>query len=100
MSLPRRVLAGKTYLLTRRCLGRRFLLRADPELNHLFAYCLALSAERHGVEVQALCVMSNHYHLVVTDVRGVLRNEGLVFARDWRDVPVVPEDDSLVFRDF
>lgn len=72
MSLPRCVLAGTTYLLTRRCLSRRFLLRPDPELNKLFTYCLALSAKRHGVEVHALCVMSNHYHLVVTDVRGVL----------------------------
>ena len=28
---------------------------------------LALASERYGVQVHAYCVMSNHYHLVVTD---------------------------------
>jgi len=72
MSLPRRVLPNQTYLVTRRCLGRRFLLRPDDALNNAFVYCLALAAAKHGVEVHALCVMSNHYHLVLTDVHGVL----------------------------
>jgi REP element-mobilizing transposase RayT len=72
MTLPRRVLQGTTYLVTRRCLGRRFLLRPDAAFNNLFVYCLALAAEKHGIEVHAHCVMSNHYHLVMTDVRGVL----------------------------
>jgi len=66
------VLPGTTYLLTRRCLGRRFLLRPDPVLNNLFVYCLGLAAEKHGFELHAGSVMSNHYHLVATDVRGVL----------------------------
>ena len=72
MTLPRRVLPNTTYLITRRCVGRRFLLRPDRPLNALFEYCLALGAERYGIEVHGLCVMSNHYHLVLTDVRGVL----------------------------
>ena len=72
MTLPRRVLPGTTYLLTRRCLGRRFLLRPDPVLNNLFVYCLGLAAEKHGFDLHAANVMSNHYHLVATDVRGVL----------------------------
>ena len=59
-------------MLTRRCLGRHFLLRPDPALNKLFSYCLALAAEKHGFELHALAVMSNHYHIVATDVRGVL----------------------------
>jgi hypothetical protein len=53
-------------------MGRRFLLRPDPLLNRLFVYCLARAAEKHGVEVHAFGVMSNHHHLVMTDVRGVL----------------------------
>ena len=72
MSLPRSVLPNTTYMLTRRCLGRRFLLRPDGAINNIFVYCLALAAEKYGVELHAACVMSNHYHLILTDVRGVL----------------------------
>ena len=64
MSLPRCVLPNQTYLITRRCLGRRFLLRPDEALNNAFLYCLTLAAKKHGVAVHALCAMSNHYHLV------------------------------------
>ena len=69
MSLPRRVLPNTTYLVTRRCLGRRFLLRPDDALNNLFIYCLGLAANKHGIEVHAVGAMSNHYHLVLTDVQ-------------------------------
>ena len=72
MSLPRCVLPGTTYLVTRRCMGRRFLLRPDQALNEIFLYCVGMSAQKHGVRIHALCAMSNHYHLVATDVRGVL----------------------------
>lgn len=72
MTLPRCILAQQTYLVTRRCLGRRFLLRPDDALNNAFLYCLALAADKHGVQVHGLCAMSNHYHLVLTDPKGVL----------------------------
>jgi len=72
MTLPRCVLPGTTYLVTRRCLGRRFLLRPDPELNRAFLYCLALATKKYGMQVHALSVMSNHYHVVLTDPEGVL----------------------------
>ncbi len=72
MTLPRRVLRGQTYLVTRRCIGRRFLLRPDDALNNAFLYCLARGAKKHGILVHALCAMSNHYHLVLTDPEGVL----------------------------
>ena len=72
MTLPRSVLPNTTYMLTRRCLGRRFLLRPDAAINNIYVYCLALAAETYGVELHAVCVMSHHYHLILTDVRGVL----------------------------
>ena len=72
MTLPRCVLAQQTYLVTRRCVGRRFLLRPDGALNNAFLYCLGLAARKYGVEVHGLCAMSNHYHLVLTDPQGVL----------------------------
>jgi REP element-mobilizing transposase RayT len=68
MTAPRQVLPGTTYLVTRRCTQRQFLLRPSKAANQTFLYLLALAAERYGVEVHAYCVMSNHYHLVVTDL--------------------------------
>ncbi|MGK4003435.1 transposase [Sorangium sp. So ce1036] len=72
MSQPREITPGATYLLTRRVLRRHLLLRPDAAINQLLVYALAVSARRYGVEVHALCAMSTHLHLVVTDVQGVL----------------------------
>ena len=72
VSYPRRVVPGMTVMITRRALRRTHLLRPDGELNNLFVYCLAVFAARYGVAVHGVTVMSNHYHLVVTDTRGVL----------------------------
>jgi putative transposase len=72
MSQPREIVPGATYLLTRRVLRWHFLFRPDAAINQLLLYALAVSARRYGVEVHALCAMSTHLHLVVTDVQGVL----------------------------
>ncbi|WP_437932741.1 transposase [Sorangium sp. So ce291] len=72
MSQPREIAPGVTYLITRRVLRRHLLLRPDATINQLLVYALAVSARRYGVEVHALCAMSTHLHLVVTDVQGVL----------------------------
>lgn len=70
MSQPRRIVRGSTYLITRRCLQRCFLLRPDPMVNRIIEFCIAYAAERTGVEVHAYCAESNHLHLVVTDPQG------------------------------
>jgi REP element-mobilizing transposase RayT len=67
MTAPRQVLAGTTYLVTRRCSQRQFLLRPSKVTNQTLGYLLAVAASRYHVEVHAFCVMSNHLHLVVTD---------------------------------
>jgi putative transposase len=67
MTAPRQLLQGTTYLVTRRCTQRQFLLRPAKVTDAVFAYVLALAAKRFGVEVHAYCVLSNHYHLIVTD---------------------------------
>ncbi len=72
MTAPRLVLPGRTYLLTRRCSERRFLLRPDRRTGAIFLYCLAEAAERFGLRVIAWLAMSNHYHAVVEDPHGVL----------------------------
>ncbi|WP_437688186.1 transposase [Sorangium sp. So ce176] len=72
MSQPREIAPGATYLITRRVLRRHFLFRPDAAMNQFLVYALAVAARRYGVEVHALCAMSTHLHLVVTDVQGVL----------------------------
>jgi putative transposase len=70
MSFPRMVVPGCTYLVTRRCTQRQFLLRPDPDTNRAFKYCLAYAAQRTGVEVVGFIANSNHYHAVLIDVDG------------------------------
>ena len=43
MSLPRAIIPGRCYLITRRCSERRFFLRPDRETNNAFVYCMALA---------------------------------------------------------
>jgi putative transposase len=72
MTDARRVLPGATYLITRRCSERRFFLRPSALTNAIFLYVLAVAARLHLMEVHAFCVMSNHFHLLVTDPHGRL----------------------------
>ena len=58
---------GTTFFVTRRCARRQFLLRPSKASNRIFLYLLAVAVERYGIQLHAYCVMSNHYHLVVTD---------------------------------
>ncbi len=72
MTAPRQVAPGDSYLVTRRCTQRQFLLTPSRITNQTFLYVLAVAAARYGVRVHAFCVLSNHYHLVVTDPRATL----------------------------
>src|SRR5512143_1941609 len=72
MSRPRCVLPGVTYLLSRRCSEGRFFLRPSAAVNAIVRYCLALAAERFGIVLHAFAFLSNHYHLVATDLSGQL----------------------------
>jgi len=72
MTAPRQVLAGTTYLVTRRTTQRQFLLRPSPLTRAIFLFVLATAARRYGVKVHAFCVLSNHVHLVVTDTKAQL----------------------------
>jgi REP element-mobilizing transposase RayT len=65
-------LPGTTAFVTRRCSERRFFLRPSQGTNEIVLYVLALAARRYHVLVHALCALSNHVHLVVTDVEGRL----------------------------
>jgi REP element-mobilizing transposase RayT len=72
VTAPRQILPGRTYLVTRRCTQRLYLLRPDEQTNAIFAYCLGEAAARTGIELIAWCAMSNHYHAVVHDPHGKL----------------------------
>jgi putative transposase len=67
MTAPRQVLPGTTYLVSHRCSERRFFLRPSKLGTDVFRFVLAVAAQRFGIQLHAFCVMSNHYHLVVTD---------------------------------
>jgi len=72
VTAPRRIVQGTSYLLSRRTARREFLLKPSALTNLIFKFVLAVAARRHHVLVHAVCVMSNHYHLVVTDPRANL----------------------------
>jgi REP element-mobilizing transposase RayT len=67
MTAPRQVLPGKTHLVTRRCSERRFFLRPSETTNGIFQYVLGVAVARFNMRLHAVCVLSNHYHLLITD---------------------------------
>ena len=41
-------------------------------MNQFFLYLLAVGVRRYGIRLHAFCVLSNHYHLVLSDPRAML----------------------------
>jgi len=74
MTEPRQILENTTYLVTRRCTQRQLLLLPDKAgiIEGIFLYCFAYAASKTGVLVHGYCQLANHYHAIVTDVRGTL----------------------------
>jgi REP element-mobilizing transposase RayT len=70
MTIPREVVPGRDYMITRRCSERRFFLRPDDATNNAFIYCLALAAQRSKVEVNFSVAMANHHHTGIHDPHG------------------------------
>jgi putative transposase len=67
--------SGRSYKVTRRCLGRLLLLSPGHEAEELFnfiGYCLAYAADLYGIQIHASVWMSNHHHTDVTDPDGNL----------------------------
>ena len=61
-----------TYLVTRRTSQRYFRFPpGDDDVEQIFLFCLGYAAKKTGVLVHAWKLMSNHYHIVITDVHGV-----------------------------
>jgi hypothetical protein len=70
MSQASRVIPGQALFITRRTERRTFLLRPDAALNQLVLYLVAFFAQKFSMCVSALVVLSDHYHMVVTDPLG------------------------------
>jgi len=70
VSIPRQVLPGVTILLTRRCAQREFLLRPSPLINQILGFSLANAANRFHIDIHAFAFMSNHIHIIATDMDG------------------------------
>jgi len=107
----RRHAPGTYYLVTTRCHQARFFLRPGPALNQAVLEWLARAQRPYpGVYIHALCVMSNHLHLLVRDTRGELagwasyflgnlaravngirERRGVVFERRYAAEPVLDE---------
>jgi hypothetical protein len=49
VTIPRQVVPGRDYMVTRRCSERRFSLRPDEDTNNAFVYCLVLAVKRAKV---------------------------------------------------
>lgn len=70
MTVARQVVAGRTYLMTRRCTQRQLLLRPDACVKQIYLYCLGEAAQRYDITLHGFNALSNHQHLVVRDNRG------------------------------
>ena len=118
MGRPLRCHAPNTYyLVTTRCHQARFFLRPESALNEALLEWLARAQQQYpGVRIHAVCVMSNHLHLLVSDTRGELggwashflgnsaravngirERRGVVFERRYAAEPVL-DDAALLDR--
>ena len=108
---------GTWYLVTTRCHQARFFLRPESALNEAVLEWLARVQRQYpDVHIHALCVMSNHLHLLVRDMRGELAGwasyflgnlaravnglrdrSGVVFERRYDAEPVL-DDAALLDR--
>jgi putative transposase len=91
MTLPRQVVPGRDYMVTRRCSERRFFLRPDAETNNAFLYCLGLAARHANVDILFTVAMSNHHHTGIHDPDGNLSPfpfPGVIFSFPFPGVTV------------
>lgn len=64
---------GQFYLVTTRCHQARFFLRPDRDLNNAVLEWLTRAQQSFPkLRILAVCVVSNHLHLVVRDEKGEL----------------------------
>lgn len=75
---PRQILPGRTWFLTGRAVARQHRFVPTKRVAQTIWYCLAVVSQKYDVRLHGFVWMSNHYHLVLTDVVGELPD----FMRD------------------
>ncbi|MEM9863283.1 MAG: transposase, partial [Myxococcota bacterium] len=64
------VLPGQIVFLTARVSHRRYLLKPTRMTKEAFRYLLAHYATKWNIDILAICVMSNHWHIMIRDNDG------------------------------
>jgi len=68
VTLPRHYLTRGVYAVSRRCHGRKFLLKPTKHTTHLLKYLLAHCLTGKKVSLLAFAPQTNHYHVVLVDL--------------------------------
>ena len=105
----------KLHLLSCRTRSSELLLVPSPELNSIVGGVIAKYSQLYSINLYAVCVLSNHYHLLLsTNVEGgialfaeninreigkrvnrLLNREGSLWSRRYDDLLVLEEQDAL-----
>jgi putative transposase len=75
----RAIFEGDTLMVTRRTRLRQLLLLPTDKTTAVITYLLAVYLGRHHLLAHAIVCLSNHYHLIATDPRGLITD----FTRDF-----------------
>jgi len=70
MSIARPVYREARLMITKRVHGRVFRLRPSKRVNEIVGYVVAVVAARTGIRLHCIVVMSNHWHVCLTDPGG------------------------------
>jgi len=105
----------KLHLLSCRTRESELLLVPSPELNSIVGGVLAKYSQLYSINLYAVCVLSNHYHLLLsTNIEGnialfaeninreickrvnrLLNRKGSLWSRRYDDLLVLEEQDAL-----
>jgi hypothetical protein len=70
VSAARPIFENISLMLTRRVRQRVFLLRPSKRVNQIVSYVVAVKAKRWNIHLHGICVLSNHWHVCLTDPDG------------------------------
>lgn len=71
MTRPVEVYEGDSLLLTRKVTEDRFYLKPTPETADLVGFMAVYWAQRYGISLPAISLLSNHLHQTADDPKGI-----------------------------